>query len=94
MQSYLVESYVARTRAGELDPTTRRARAAAEAMRTEGIAVRYVRSTFLRNDEVCLHLFEAPSLEAATELTRRAAIACNRIIEAVEIRLSAEGSLS
>jgi len=43
-----------------------------------------VRSTFLPEDEVCLHVFEAPSLQAAGEVSRRAAIAYDRIVEAVE----------
>lgn len=84
MPSYLVESYLSRTRASELAATTSRARQAAEAMGREGIAVRHVRATFLAEDEVCLHLFEAPSAEAAGEASRRAAIAYDRIVEAVE----------
>lgn len=84
MPSYLVESYLSRTRATELAATTSRARQSAEAMSGEGIPVRHVRATFLAEDEVCLHLFEAPSAEAAGEASRRAAIAYNRIVEAIE----------
>ena len=84
MPSYLVESYLSRKRATELATTTNRARQAAEAMCEDGIPVRHVRATFLAEDEVCLHLFEAPSAEAAGEASRRAAIAYDRIVEAVE----------
>ena len=84
MPSYLVESYLSRKRAAELAPTTNRARQAAEAMCGEGIPVRHVRATFLAEDEVCLHLFEAPSAEAAGEASKRAAIAYDRIVEAIE----------
>jgi len=84
MPSYLVESSLARTRAAELAATVSRARRAAEAMTGEGISVRHVRSAFLAEDEVCLHLFEAPSADAAGEASRRAAIAYDRITEAVE----------
>lgn len=84
MPSYLVESYLARMRAAELAATVSRARRAAEAMCGEGISVRHVRSTFLLEDEVCLHLFEAPSADAAGEASRRAAIRYDRITEAVE----------
>jgi len=84
MPSYLVESHLSRKRAAELARTTNRARQAAEAMRGEGIPVRHVRATFLAEDEVCLHLFEAPSAEAAGEASRRAAIAYDRIVEAIE----------
>jgi hypothetical protein len=82
--SYLVESYVARTRAGDLAAMNSRARAAADAMRRQGIAVRYVRSTFLPDDEVCFHLFKAPTLEIATEVSTRASIPYDRIVEAIE----------
>ncbi len=84
MPSYLVESYLSRARPEELATTTNQARQAAEAMCGEGIPVRHVRTTFLAEDEVCLHLFEAPSPEAAGEASRRAAIAYERIVEAVE----------
>jgi len=35
-------------------------------------------------DEICLHVFEAPSAAVAGEASRRAAIAYNRIVEAIE----------
>ena len=84
MPRYLVESYLSRTRAAELAPTKDRAHRAAEAMCEEGILVRHVRSTFLAEDEVCLHLFEAPTAGAAGEVSRRAEIDYDRIVEAVE----------
>jgi hypothetical protein len=84
MPSYLVESYLARTRADQLATTTSLARRAAAAMCAEGISVRHVRSTFLAEDEVCLHFFEAPSVEAVGEVSRRAAISYDRITEAIE----------
>ena len=39
---------------------------------------------FLAEDEVCLHLFEASSVEAAGAVSRCAAIAYDRITGAVE----------
>jgi hypothetical protein len=84
MPRYLIESYLSRTHAAELAPTRDRARWAAEAMCKEGILVRHVRSTFLAEDEVCLHLFEAPTAGAAREVSRRAEIEFDRIVEAVE----------
>ena len=41
-------------------------------------------SSFLPDDEVCLHLFEAPSADAVSEAMRRAALAVDRIVETVE----------
>jgi len=63
MPSYLVESYLSRKRATELATMTSRARRVAEAMCGEGSPVRHVRATFLAENEVCLHLFEAPTAE-------------------------------
>ncbi len=77
MKSYLVESYVARSPAA-LESSREKARKTAEL----GAAVLYVRSTYLPEDEVALHLFEAPSIEALEEAGRRAALEFERIVEA------------
>lgn len=79
MPSYLVESYVARSPAA-LEASRERARKAAEL----GAGVLYVRSTYLPGDEVALHLFEAPSIEALDAAGRSAALEFERIVEAVE----------
>jgi len=79
MNSYLVESYVARSPAA-LEVSRERARKTAKL----GAAVLYVRSTYIPGDEVALHLFEAPSIEALEEAGRRAALDFERIVEAVD----------
>jgi hypothetical protein len=84
LRSYLAESYLPRIRRAELRDAARRARLAAEALAEEGVRVRHVRTSFLPDDEVCLHLFEAPSADAVSEAMRRAALAVDRIVEAVE----------
>ena len=84
LRSYFAESYLPRIRAAELRDAARRARLAAEALAAEGLRVRHVRTSFLPDDEVCLHLFEAPSADAVSEAMRRAALAVDRIVEAVE----------
>ena len=66
-KSYLVESDVARS------PAALEASRRARKMRARG-AVLYVRSTYLPGDEVALHLFEAPSIEALEEAGQRAAL--------------------
>ncbi|MFL5944735.1 MAG: hypothetical protein ACJ74C_04750 [Gaiellaceae bacterium] len=77
MPSYLVESYAAN---GAVAGERERARLTAE-LSTE---IRYVRTTFLPDDETLLHLFEAPSLEALLRAGRRAALHYERIVEAQE----------
>ena len=84
MPRYLVETYVPRSRAREARAAGRDARAAAEELAREGTPVRYVRTTFLPDDETCFHIFEAASEEAVGEACRRAGIGSGRIVPAVE----------
>jgi hypothetical protein len=86
MPSYLVDSYLPRSRAGELTELIAGLRAVAEALTAEGTQVRHVRSSFLPGDELFLHLMEAESAEAAGEATRRAGISAARIVEAVPVQ--------
>ena len=50
-------------------------------MRREGTAVRYLRSVFLRGDEIGFLLFKGPSQDAVAEAARRAAITFERVLE-------------
>ena len=84
MPSYLVEVYLPRSCAPEARATGRRARAAADELSREGTAVRYVRTTFLPDDETCFHLFEAASGEAGEEASRRAELGRARVVPAIE----------
>ena len=84
MPSYLVEVYLPRSRAREARAAGRRARAAAEQLSREGVPVRYVRTTYLPDDETCFHIFEAASEEAVSEACRRAGIGTGRIVPALE----------
>jgi hypothetical protein len=79
MPNYLVESYVADSPAA-LEEARRRARRTAEL----GSSVRYLRTTFLPGDETVMHLFEAPSADAVEQAGQAAALAYERIVEAVE----------
>jgi hypothetical protein len=84
MQSYLVEIYAPRSRAGDVSATTRRVGAAVAELSSEGVPIRYVRTTFLPGDETCFHLVEASSSQVVTELCRRLDLGEVRIVEAVE----------
>jgi len=81
---FLLETYVPQVQAAEAREAGERARAAAEALADEGTRIRYVRTTFLPEDETCFHLFEAQSAEAVRELGRRAGIEPIRVVGAVE----------
>ena len=85
MPSYLVECYVPNSRSRELPETAARAREAAKSLTAEGAQVRYLRSTFLPSDELCLHLFEADSADWVSEASKRAGIEPERVVEAVPV---------
>jgi Nickel responsive protein SCO4226-like len=83
MPNYLVESYLPRGRADVLQEAAARVRLAAEALAVEGTPIRYLRSTFLPDDEICLHLLEADSAALVSEAGRRAGIVFERVLETV-----------
>jgi hypothetical protein len=82
--SYLVELYLPRSSADEARAAGTRARAAAAELSAEGVPIRYVRTTFLPEDETCFHVFVADSAEAVGEVCRRATLGRVRIALAVE----------
>jgi hypothetical protein len=84
MPSYIAESYLSRSRHGELASQATRARDAAHALAAEGQEVVCLRSAFVPEDEVCLYWFIAPSPAIVTELGRRAEIEFDRVIEELE----------
>ncbi len=84
MPSYLVEAYLPRAQAEEARAAGLRARVAAERLSREGVPVRYVRTTFLPDDETCFHLFEADSAAAVEEVSHRARLGRGRIVPAIE----------
>jgi hypothetical protein len=81
MVTFLVEAFTPAS-AGFSDIEAR-ARAAADAMAKEGIAVAYIHSILVPGDEVCFHVFDGPSQEAVAEVGRRASLAFTRIVEAL-----------
>ena len=87
MPNYLVESYLADSPAA-VEQARQRALRTAEL----GQGVRYVRTTFLPEDETVLHVFEAPSAEALTRAGMLAELPFERIVEAIEGDGSAAGA--
>jgi hypothetical protein len=78
--SYLVEVFLPQSGADAALAAGRRARAAATELSSEGVAVSYVRTTFLPEDETCFHLFEAVSAGAVEEVSRRAQLGRARVV--------------
>lgn len=61
----------------------RAARQASEQLSLEGTLVRYVRSIFIPEDETCLHLYQAESVEAVRTAASRASLRLERVTEAI-----------
>jgi hypothetical protein len=86
MHEYLVEVYVPRNGAADVREAAARARAAAEQLSGEGLAVRYVRAIFVPEDETCFHVFEAISPEAVRAASEGAGFPAQRIVQTVGMR--------
>jgi hypothetical protein len=80
MTKFLVEAYTPASI--EIAEVEARARRAADDLARTGKDVQYVRAIFVPEDEICLHLLDAPTLEAAHDLIRRAGISADRIAKA------------
>lgn len=94
MATYVIETYLSRARAAELQPATVRLREAVVAAQMAQRRLRHVRSYFIREDELCFHVLEAPSLEATIDIVRRAGLSPERIVEAEPARNKRDGAPS
>jgi hypothetical protein len=84
--SYLVETFLARSAAGERQARERRARSAAEAMTREGARVGFEGSIHVPEDEICFFTFAAESGRDAALVAQRAGLDALRVVEAVPSR--------
>lgn len=82
MTSYLVEAYT--PVAAGLAEIEQRARDAADELSRDGTPVRYVRSIYVPEDEICFHLFDAASLEVVRRASDQARLDPQRIVEAIQ----------
>ena len=83
MPSYLVETYLARGRAGERAARDQQARAAAGELTQERTPVRFACSIYIPEDEICFFVFDAPSGRDAALVAHRAQLDPVRVVEAV-----------
>jgi allophanate hydrolase subunit 1 len=81
--SYLVETYLARSRAGERAANERRARSAAQELTMRGIPVRFGSSIHVPEDEICFFVFDAPSGPDAALAAKHAGLDPFRVVEAI-----------
>ena len=86
MATFLVETYLSRERAAEVE----RMAANLDRVIDEIVAaraearphLRRVRSYFVPDDETCFHVIEAPSADVVAEVARRAGLTVDRVVEA------------
>ena len=86
MPSFLVETYLARGNAGERAARERRARSAAGELARERTDVRFERSIYVPEDEICFFVFDAPSGREAALAADRAELEPIRVVEAIPSR--------
>lgn len=86
MPSYLVETYLARGRAGERAARERKARSAAKELTKGTSRVRFDRSIYVPEDEICFFVFDAPSGRDALLAAERAELDSIRVVEVVSSR--------
>ena len=78
MPSFILETYVTRLSAGGLDELVERAKRA-----TTGTAVSHLRSYFVPEDDMCMHVFDAPSIAAVQAIADSAGLETERIVQSV-----------
>ena len=83
MPSYLVETYLARGRAGERGARERQARSAAEEQTSTGMRVRFDGAIHIPEDEICFFVFDADSGRDAALVAQLAGLEPFRVVEAV-----------
>ena len=86
MPSYLVETYLARGRAGERAALERRACSAAQELTQDTAAVRCEGSIHIPEDEICFFVFDAPSGRDVALAAQRAGLEPIRVVEAFASR--------
>lgn len=82
MATFVIETYLSRLHAGELDAIAAGIRAVIDSAPGAPERIRHVRSFFVPDDESCFHVIEAPTLEAAVEAARRAGLSADRVARA------------
>ena len=83
MPCYLVETFLARSAAGERQAREGRARSAAEALTRNGTRVSFRGSVHVPEDEICFFTFEAQSGRDAALAAHQAGLEAFRVVQAV-----------
>jgi hypothetical protein len=85
MTTFMAECFWPGVTEQQLVDAGARARRVAQAISLDGVFARYTGSILVPTDEIALCLFEATSIDAASDVNRRAAIPFERILEIVRL---------
>jgi hypothetical protein len=91
MATFILETYLSRSAEGEPDRTIARTMAAVVELEASGEVIRYLRSIYVPDDEICLLLFEAGSADAVSLAAARAGLDPDRIALADSRELATRG---
>jgi hypothetical protein len=83
MPSYLVETFLPRSAAGERTARERRARSSAAELTRKGRRVRFDHTIHVPEDEICFFVFHAPSSTDVALAAQLAELRPLRVVEAV-----------
>ena len=83
MRDFVGEQYLPASDLGAVERCVRAAREATKELTLEGTRVRYLRSIFVPEDETCMHMYRADSVEAVQAAAARASLRLDRIAEVI-----------
>jgi hypothetical protein len=83
MREFVGEHYLPAEAAPHAGRCAEAARTAADQLRREGTRVHHVRSILIPEDETCIHLYRAESIEAVRCAAARASLHLDRLTDAV-----------
>ena len=78
--TFLIETYLSRARSGDIEDAIDRLRDAVASAAVPDRPVRHIRSFYVPEDEMAIHVVEAASLEDAARLSSAAGLGPDRIV--------------
>lgn len=84
--TYAVECYEPGVARAAVERAAGRAREAAATLRAEGREVEHLDTLLMPEDEIVFHLFEADAPGTVREVSMRAGVAFERVLEVVSVR--------